>query len=276
MTEVFAPAKVNLTLHVTGQRDDGYHLLDSLVCFPAIGDRLTFTPASEMSLVVHGAPELPTDGSNLVLKAADLALPDHPHRIELHKSLPIAAGIGGGSGNAAAVIRFAAALKHNLNAAQIVRLGADVPVCITSQPQRFKGIGEVLEPIDVFPMSAHILLVNPRVSVSTPQIFNTLTHKTNPAMPDTLPAFETLDTLVNFIAAQRNDLQGPAIAQQPVIAEVIDTITNTRGCLFSRMSGSGATCFGIYRKQDEALQAAADIRSNFPSWWIENGALQFQ
>lgn len=277
MTEVFAPAKVNLTLHVTGQRDDGYHLLDSLVCFPSIGDRLTFQPSEKMALTIHNAPDLPTDGSNLVMQAAQMVLGGDPHAMELFKSLPIAAGIGGGSGNAGAVFRYAADRAGTAyDPIQVSMLGADVPVCVASKPQRFQGIGEIVTPIDPWPQSAYMLLVNPRVPVSTPQIFTALEQKSNPPMPADLPHLGTIDDLVSFIASQRNDLQGPAIAQQPVIAEVIDTITATPGCLFARMSGSGATCFGIYDTHEQVLKAAASIGSIRADWWVDYGDLQFK
>lgn len=273
--KVFAPAKVNLTLHVTGVREDGYHLLDSLVCFPAIGDHLTFTGAPLMSLKIENAPELPCDDTNLVMKAARQYLKSRPQAITLKKVLPIASGIGGGSADAAAVIRAAMALKTVMPPADtVVKLGADVSVCVPSVPSRMRGIGEQLDPVKVWPLEAHIVLVNPRVAVSTPTIFKSLDRKDNAPMPNELPSFGTLDQLVDFIAAQRNDLQGPAIAQQPIIADVIDTITATSGCLFARMSGSGATCFGIYAKAEDAVKAAAKISKSHKHWWVQTGALQ--
>jgi 4-diphosphocytidyl-2-C-methyl-D-erythritol kinase len=264
-----------MTLHVTGQREDGYHLLDSLVCFPDIGDQLTFSPAAKASLTITGNPDLPCDDQNLVMRAARLFLADHPQEITLIKHFPVSSGIGGGSADAAAVIRAAKSLSTgSLGLTKAQTLGADVTVCIDSQPARMSGIGEIVQPICTWPEPAFILLVNPRVPVSTPKIFNVLTNKTNAPMPADLPQFNTLDTLIEFISCQRNDLQGPAIDQQPIIADVIDMITSTPDCLFARMSGSGATCFGIYRKHEEVLKAAAKIGSNFPKWWVEYGALQ--
>lgn len=277
MFTIFAPAKINLTLHVTGQREDGYHLLDSLVCFPSIGDELSFEAAAETTLNIIGAPELPCDDDNLILKAAKLFIPDTPQAITLDKRLPIASGIGGGSADAAAVIRAAERLKADmppLEAAQT--LGADVTVCIASQPAVMSGIGEIVAPIAKWPSGGYILLVNPRVPVSTPAIFKTLTNKSNPPMPVEHPRFNTLEILVKFVADQRNDLQGPAIAQQPIIADVLDAIRATPRCLFARMSGSGATCFGIYETHEEVLKAAAEIGSNYPAWWVEYGDLQFR
>jgi 4-diphosphocytidyl-2-C-methyl-D-erythritol kinase len=274
--KVFAPAKVNLTLHVTGQREDGFHLLDSLACFPAIGDHLTFTGAPMMSLAIQNAPELLCDDTNLVMKAARQYLKSRPQAITLDKHLPIASGIGGGSADAAAVIRAAIALRTAMPPPEtVLRLGADVSVCVPSVPSRMRGIGDILSPVEIWPQNVHILLVNPRVAVSTPAIFKSLTHKGNPPMPAELPQFNTLDRLVDFIAAQRNDLQGPAIAQQPIIADVLDAVSVTPGCLFARMSGSGATCFGIYEGAKEAVKASEEISAEHPNWWVDHGALQF-
>lgn len=275
MIKVFAPAKVNLTLHVTGQRDDGYHLLDSLVCFPAIGDQLTFSGAPLIKLTVSGAPELPVGEDNLVMQAARQYLKSRPQGIVLEKRLPIASGIGGGSADAAAVIRAAMQLKTAMPPPETVyKLGADVGVCVPSQPARMRGIGDKIDVLPAWPTGGYMILVNPRVAVSTPTIFKSLTQKNNAPMPDDLPRFSTLDTLVDFVTAQRNDLQDAAIAQQPIIANVINTISATPGCLFARMSGSGATCFGIYAEAQDALKAGNKIRSNCPDWWVAEGALQ--
>lgn len=274
MTTIFSPAKVNLTLHVTGQRADGYHLLDSLVCFPNIGDQLRFSPADTMSLEILGGAELPSDRNNLVMRAADAFL-DTGHQITLDKALPVSSGIGGGSANAAAVIRYALKSSEPVDLiARAANLGADVPVCIASTPQRFEGIGDVLTPVNIWPDGGYMLLVNPRVPVSTPAMFSALDSKTNPPMPAELPPFATLKALVDFIAKQRNDLQAPAIAAQPVISNVLDAIDTNQGCLITRMSGSGATCFGIFQDQADVLKAAAQIGSNHPDWWVDYGEMQ--
>ena len=309
MIKVFAPAKVNLTLHVTGQREDGYHLLDSLVCFPDIGDRLSFSPAEQMSLTIKNAPELSCGEDNLVMKAARRFLDDSPQSIELFKKLPIASGIGGGSANAAAVLRAAQLILRRSEPETLksvtsppratahltqdgetpppvpqefdpdlfvdaLTLGADVPVCLSSRPARMRGIGDQLSNLTFWPDQGHILLINPGVGVSTPEIFNALPHKDNAPMPANLPQFSTLAHLIEFIETQRNDLQGPAIAQQHVIADVIDEISATSGCLIARMSGSGATCFGIYAMAEEAVKAGKEISKRHSNWWIGTGALQ--
>jgi 4-diphosphocytidyl-2-C-methyl-D-erythritol kinase len=264
--EVFAPAKVNLTLHVTGQLDDGYHLLDSLVVFADIGDRLWVSEAAETSLQVTGryAKGVPTDPSNLVWKAADLC--GMTVDITLEKNLPNAAGIGGGSADAAAMIRAAKRLGCNPTG-DIASLGADVPVCMANTPQRMQGIGDVLNHVGQLP-DLWIVLVNPRVDVPTPAVFSKLQSKTNMPMSDHLPDWEGFAEFCEWLADQRNDLETPAIAIQPVIEEVLDTLADAG---FKRMSGSGATCFGLYPSAHAASLAAERIQNEHPEWWVAGG-----
>ena len=257
-TEAFAPAKVNLSLHVTGQRADGYHLLDSLVVFADLGDRLWFDPADALFIEVTGpfAAGVPTDRQNLVWQAAELA--GWCGRIRLEKNLPHGAGIGGGSADAAAGLRAFG------GAERAAELGADVPVCLRTSPQRMRGIGDVLEPLPDLP-AFDLLLVNPRVEVPTGPVFKHLVQKNNPPMPDPIPTFGSLAALCNWLAAQRNDLEAPARALAPQIDEVLTALGDSR---LARMSGSGATCFGIY---DDATQAEARIRAVHPDWWVAHG-----
>ncbi|MBK5934498.1 4-diphosphocytidyl-2-C-methyl-D-erythritol kinase [Rhodovulum imhoffii] len=265
--EAFAPAKINLTLHVTGRRADGYHLLDSLVVFADAGDRLICAPAEGLSLMVTGprAGGVPTDGRNLVLQAA--ALFDGPGvAITLEKNLPAAAGIGGGSSDAAATLRaLAALLRRPLPAAEaVLALGADVPVCLCPRPVRMRGVGEVISAAPEMPRMG-LVLVNPGVEVPTPVVFGALAEKTNPPMPD-LPGWNTAADLAGWLKVQRNDLESPARLHAPVIGDVLEALAATPGCLLARMSGSGATCFGIYGTQAAAQNAAQRLHGR---WWVQ-------
>lgn len=271
MLKIFAPAKVNLALHITGQRDDGYHCLDSLVAFPDIGDELVIEDAPRSDLHITGAPGLPADDSNLVLRAA--ALFDEPKHITLHKNLPLSSGIGGGSADAAATLR--ALSTHTTNTPppeDVLALGADVPACVLSQPLHMKGIGEQCQLLPHWPKDGYMLLLNPGVAVSTPEIFQALPTKNNASL-DSYPRLDTLSTLCDFLAGCRNDLQPPAIATQPVIGDAIAAVENTTGCLLARMSGSGATVFGIYPDAQTAGAAQHQITRHHPDWWLCNGAL---
>ena len=269
MNRAFAPAKVNLTLHVTGQRSDGYHLLDSLVCFADVGDWITVEKATTTTITVTGpmAHGVPIDSRNLAMRAADMM--GLKAKITLEKHLPAAAGIGGGSSDAAATLRALAALYDmplpNPNA--LLELGADVPVCMGSQLMRMGGIGENITPLADLP-GWPMLLINPRVSVPTGPVFQALPSKSNAPMPDDLPLTNNINEFAAWIAAQRNDLQGPAIALQPLIADVLAALQDTQSCLIARMSGSGATCFALFETDDDRKAAAAAIKQANPSWWV--------
>lgn len=273
-TRVFAPAKVNLTLHVTEKRADGYHLLDSLVVFADVGDNLTISRADALTLTIDGpeAANLSADHDNLVLRSAR-ALSDRGAWIKLTKTLPVSSGIGGGSADAAAALRGLAQLwKMSIPDEQLLQLGADVPMCLQSRSVRVRGIGEDLTPLHDLPQLPAVL-VNPRVPVATPDVFRTLTQTTKPPMPDALPRFKGPIDLADWLATQRNDLQPPAIALQPVIADVLTQLEKTKDCRLARMSGSGATCFGLYPDASSAAQAAAEIGQTQPDWWVRMAKL---
>lgn len=257
---VFAPAKINLTLHVTGQRADGYHLLESLVVFADVGDRLWIAPADTMSVEVSGpfADGVPVDARNLVWQAAELAR--SPCHIHLQKNLPHGAGIGGGSSDAAAVLRHFGIMRD------AVRLGADVPVCLSMQPQRMQGIGEVVSPVAGMPC-CDILLVNPRVTLSTPAVFSALAVRDNPAMPQDFPGWPDAAALAHWLATQRNDLLIPAMGLAPAIGDVLQAIRGS-DALYAGMSGSGSTCFGVFASGEKAAAAKASIALKQPDWWI--------
>ena len=254
-----APAKINLALHVTGRRDNGYHLLDSLVVFTELGDRVTVAPGTP-SLRITGpfADDLPFTGDNLCLRAARSVGADAA--ITLYKALPVASGIGGGSADAAAVLR---ALDRRPPAPEA--LGADVPVCLASGPARMRGLGEIVDPLPGIP-ALHLVLVNPRVPVSTPEVFRALHRRDNPGLPDP-PEGADAALLVEWLKATGNDLQPPAIRVAPVIADALAALADA-GAALARMSGSGATCFGIFPDAAAALRAAGSLAAARPGWWV--------
>lgn len=260
--EAFAPAKINLTLHVTGQRDDGYHLLDSLVVFADMGDRLHLADGPEMRMEVTGpfAEGVPTNDRNLVWQAALLA--GWTGLIQLEKNLPHGAGIGGGSSDAAALLR---AVRFAEDASV---LGADVPVCQYGRAARMSGIGDIVDPVAGLP-PLHAVLVNPGVHVPTPRVFDALKTKENPAMEALAPA-PSMGAFVRWLNDQRNDLEAPAVATQPVIADVLKALSEVARGGVVRMSGSGATCFALFENAGRAELAAKDIAAAHPDWWVRD------
>lgn len=269
----FAPAKVNLYLHVTGRRADGYHLLDSLAVFPAVGDWLRATPASVLSLEVEGefGAALAGEADNLVLRAARALGGSAGARIVLEKQLPVASGIGGGSADAAAALRLLCRLWGLPSPAPSVgvALGADLAVCIGSRPSRMGGVGEVLTLAPDLP-AAGMVLVNPGVSLATQEVFRA--RAGGFSAPAVLPAgWPDAAGMAADLAALRNDLEPPAIALRPVIGTVLAALAAAPGCLLARMSGSGATCFGLF--PDAAAAEAAARALARPGWWCWGGAL---
>jgi 4-diphosphocytidyl-2-C-methyl-D-erythritol kinase len=260
-----ARAKINLSLHVTGQRDDGYHLLDSLVAFAGVGDDLSVSGASDLSLVVDGplSQGVPTDASNLVLKAAHMFASEKGAAIRLTKNLPNAAGIGGGSADAAATLLALAELWDAPLPDNPIDLGADVPVCLSPMALRMRGVGDELSAVPRLP-ALWCVLVNPRVALETPPVFRTLKVKENPAMAD-MPEWQHAEDFAQWCAKQRNDLQAPAITLAPVVQDVLDALAPS---LLARMSGSGATCFGLCGSAEQADALAAQISRDHPEWWV--------
>ncbi|WP_457646464.1 4-(cytidine 5'-diphospho)-2-C-methyl-D-erythritol kinase [Profundibacter sp.] len=270
---VFASAKVNLTLHVTGRRADGYHLLDSLVVFADVGDVVTTVDGAGLTLDVTGpeAGDVPSGESNSILQAARfLGVDDVAFSLEKH--LPTAAGIGGGTADAAAALRAVAQLRGVDMPADVLPLGADVPVCLRGCSTRMSGIGEELADVDGLP-DIWAVLVNPRVGVSTPEVFKRMQRKDNAPMPDQIPAFETVRDLAGWLAEQRNDLEAAAIEVQPEVAKVLVALRRVKGQLLTRMSGSGATCFAIFGDEQSAKGAAQEISTQHPEWWVRNTRL---
>lgn len=273
-----APAKINLALHVTGRRGDGYHLIESLAVFTRFGDRLQVSAAEEDGLAVSGryAAGVPVDGRNLIAMARDAlrkaagSRNAFPVAIALEKNLPVASGIGGGSSDAAAALRLLARIWGlDIDAAELAEialsLGADVPMCLAAQPLMARGIGENVEPLPAVP-SLGLVLVNPGVPVSTPQVFSALRRRDNEPLP-ALPARIDFHSLRNWLEATRNDLEAPAREIQPAVADALQALKRADAG-FARMSGSGATCFGLYETGNVAKRAAAAIRARHPDWFV--------
>ncbi|EEW24818.1 4-(cytidine 5'-diphospho)-2-C-methyl-D-erythritol kinase [Rhodobacter ferrooxidans] len=272
MATEFAAAKINLTLHVTGQRADGYHLLDSLVVFADVGDRISVAAGDALSLRITGpmAGALPVSDDNLVLRAARAFGAAQGVEITLEKHLPVASGIGGGSADAAATLRALAALWHLPlpDAAAVLKLGADVPVCLTGRAVRMEGVGEAITPLAHRLPAGWLVLANPNVGVATPAVFRALTRRDHPAMPRELPKLADAAELAAFLQMMRNDLEAPAIQLAPVIATVKAGLSAQPGCLIARMSGSGATCFGLFADPLAASAAARALQAAQPGWWV--------
>jgi 4-diphosphocytidyl-2-C-methyl-D-erythritol kinase len=337
-----APAKINLHLHVVGRRPDGYHLLDSLVVFAAIGDQLTVSPAQDLSLSVTGpfAGALAAEADNLVLRAAralwnrsrpsDAGLSGAPisgapisgvipgvveadsprvmagpspamtravvsrldrsnssaagvaapgmgtsagAKLVLEKNLPVASGIGGGSADAAAALRLLSrfwGLDPDAAGSLAAGLGADVPVCLAGTPALMSGIGEVLDPAPCLP-DVGLVLVNPGVAVATPAVFRNRSGPFSSRARFPAQGWKDVASLVDSLSVTSNDLEAPARLLAPEIGDALDTVAAAPGCLLSRMSGSGATCFGLFPTPEAARGAASRIVRD--GWWVWGGGL---
>ncbi|MCE9649954.1 MAG: 4-(cytidine 5'-diphospho)-2-C-methyl-D-erythritol kinase [Parvibaculum sp.] len=275
-----APAKINLSLKVLGRRPDRYHELQSLVVFAACGDVLTGEPADALSLDVAGpfAGALAGEGDNLVLQAAKL-LGDYlgiepKAHLRLEKNLPVASGIGGGSADAAAAFRLLKKLWNadtdpSALASLALCVGADVPVCLDVAPALMWGKGELIARTDALP-PFWLVLANPGVALSTAEVFGAL------AAPDLaekcagpiLPAMRSFDDLTAWLADNGNDLEAPARKLAPAIADVLEALKATKDCRLARMSGSGATCFGMFADEVSARAAEAALKKARPGWWV--------
>ncbi|HEC90678.1 MAG TPA: 4-(cytidine 5'-diphospho)-2-C-methyl-D-erythritol kinase [Alphaproteobacteria bacterium] len=284
---VIAPAKINLYLHVTGRRADGYHLLDSLVAFAGINDVLSVRPAAELTLELTGpfAEDIPAAGDNLVLMAAralrEQAGINDGAALKLTKRLPVAGGIGGGSADAAATLRalnglWGLGLADTELLALGLKLGADVPVCLRGRAAFMGGIGENLVPAPVLPR-AWVVLVNPGRALSTPAVFEMRRQMMGddfsaPAGFNYAP--QDAAELAAVLAKRRNDLEAAAVALVPAVGEVLAALNETAGSLLARMSGSGATCFGIMATAEAAATAALALAGGHPDWWVKAASLK--
>jgi 4-diphosphocytidyl-2-C-methyl-D-erythritol kinase len=270
----FAPAKINLALHVLGRRLDGYHEIDSIAAFADVGDELVFSAADAFALTADGpfATLLPPPENNIIATAYRQALEIAaargrklpPVAVHLTKNLPVSAGIGGGSADAAAALRGFLKIAgieplDDAIAAAALMLGADVPVCLIGKACRMQGVGERVTPLDNF-KPLHAVLVNPRVEVPTAAVFGKLGLE--PGESSRTPIADTTNP-----SAWRNDLMVPAIALAPVIAEVLTVLESRHGMTAARMSGSGATCFGVFEDGVSATAAVRAINLYHPRWW---------
>ena len=274
-----ANAKVNLALHVIGQRSDGLHLLDSIVAFPEYGDELFFEEADELSLSISGPygnqlSKETTDASNLIIRAVKL-LRDKNNgvAIKLIKNLPIAAGIGGGSSNAAITLKTLSMLwKEKMpKLTDILDLGADLPVCLSNELQRIQGIGEIRTELTK-PSPMWIVLANPGIKIPTAKIFGLLRSKENGKLEPLLDTTDQ-DSFFRYLNRQRNDLEIVTCDLFPEVRKLLHTINDTSNCKLSRMSGSGATCFGLYTEKNHALQAKEMIENCFSKAWVVSASL---
>ncbi|WP_374570025.1 4-(cytidine 5'-diphospho)-2-C-methyl-D-erythritol kinase [Phenylobacterium sp.] len=280
--QAFAPAKVNLFLHVGAPAADGYHPLCSLMVFADVGDRLSVYPADAIEMVVDGpfAQDLAGEGDNLVLRAARAILaatpgPKPPFGLMLEKMLPVASGLGGGSSDAGAALRLlSGALGLNLSGETLeaiaAELGADGAACLWGRPVIAEGRGERLTPAPGLPV-VDAVLVNPRTPVSTPAVFRALdaagsfSDVTPPPMPE---AFEGVEELAAWLLGQRNDLQAPAVGLAPQIGDVLACLQDEPETLLARMTGSGATCFALCAGDYEAESLAGRLAGLRPDWWV--------
>lgn len=270
MISEFAPAKVNLALHVTAKRGDGFHLVDSLVVFADIGDHLSIETAARDQLEVTGlfAAGVPVGPENLVWKAANL-FPDRPPlKITLEKNLPPASGIGGGTSDGAAIVRGLVRLlgREVPKASELTSLGADLPVCVTARPSRMAGIGEVVEPITNLP-PFNSLLINPGVEVSTARVFGMLSRTDGKGLSP-FPLADDRGEWLAYLHDQRNDMAMAAQSMVPKIGEALQALAGAKHCQLARMSGSGATVFGLFPDANSAAAAGRTIADHHKDWWI--------
>ncbi len=276
---ILAPAKINLALHVVGQKTDGYHLIETLCVFAEGGDRLFAFDSMRDEFEICGpfAKAVPASKQNLVIAARDALRTGFaetaagPVAIRLEKNLPVAAGLGGGSSDAAAALillsRHWQLGMESVNLSETgLPLGADIPMCVHAVPLIARGIGEAIETIANFP-SLVMVLVNPGVPVPTGDIFARLKSKQNPPLP-ALPGDLSDTSLIDWLKSTRNDLQPPAESVAPEIAESLRALEGS-GAVLARMTGSGATCFGIFENTDDALAAERIIASGHPQWFVK-------
>ncbi len=276
-----ARAKVNLTLEIRGKRADGYHELESLVLFADFGDRLEYRVGGPFSLSIEGPFALGLDrGGNLVERAALAYAQQHrggepSGAFRLIKNIPVAAGLGGGSADAAAAFRLLAAAQGAADSLEAMipaahSIGADVPCCLLSNAAIMTGIGEVLHPLaPIAPLPA--VLVNPMLPLATRDVFAALEAAPlteAPPAPD-LPKFAGIADTVAYARKRANHLESPARRLLPVIGDILAVLDAAPGALLARLSGSGPTCYGIFSNRDDANAAAASIGQEYPGWWVQ-------
>jgi 4-diphosphocytidyl-2-C-methyl-D-erythritol kinase len=273
-----APAKLNLFLHICGRRADGFHLLDSLYVFTEFGDHVSLRPATNFDLQLSGefSNAVASGEENIALKAARklarYANYDSGVSMHLEKNIPVGAGLGGGSADAGAALRGVRDLWNcPVSDSELqelaLSLGSDIPACVMSRACQVRGVGEWLIPVFITP-EVWVLLVNPRIELLTAQVYRNYTgaFRKEISLPERINSF---DELIALLTPVTNDLQEPAISMVPDIAKVITAIESTEGCRISRMSGSGATCFGLYESKDALMTAAREVEEAHPKWWCK-------
>jgi 4-diphosphocytidyl-2-C-methyl-D-erythritol kinase len=279
-----ARAKINLTLEVLGRRADGFHEIRSLVGFAALGDALALTPGERLELEVEGPFAASLGGDSLVLDAAEAARQRvrglKLGRFRLNKVLPVAAGLGGGSADAAAALRLISRLNPELPASAAAELapalGSDVNVCLASRPALITGRGEKVEAVGGFP-ACGMVLVNPGQSLSTQAVYAALQVKSSPmaqGVAEKLDFGGDLGALLAYALPRSNDLEAPAASLVPEITDVLRALSACQGVRLARLSGSGATCFALFATEDEAKACAARLRGQHPAWWVAAGLLE--
>jgi 4-diphosphocytidyl-2-C-methyl-D-erythritol kinase len=277
----FAPAKVNLTLQVGRARGDGLHPLQSITVFADWGDEIAVEPSTGLHLNVQGdhLDEIGDPNSNLVLKAAYAlrAAADKPEfgaEISLSKRLPVAAGLGGGSSDAAATLRALNRLWDlDFSTKQLAEIGtvvgADVPACVFARPLMMEGIGEKISPLMAWP-DLNAVIINPRQRVSTGEVFKKFdSNSPEPLGLEKIPALGSFDTVISRLLDSQNKLESPAIEIAPVISECLAALRDTDDIKLARMSGSGASCFGLYPNSMSARAAVDRLESEHPDWLAE-------
>ena len=280
---MFAPAKLNLFLHVTGKRADGYHTLQSLVCFVDVGDHLEISPHDSLYLEAEGPFAASLGGSprdNLIYKAAVLLAEEYKvplrGKITLTKNLPVSSGIGGGSSDAAAALKGLAKiwrLPEDTERLQrlALKLGADVPACFYKKTAWMEGIGEKITLLHDLP-DLYFVLANPLVATPTAQVFGKFNGRFSPEIQFS-GRRKTIEAWLADFKMYRNDLTAAALAVTPEIQNVMSALAGTTGCLLHRLSGSGATCFGIYSSAAMATAAANQLKEKYPEWWITEASI---
>jgi 4-diphosphocytidyl-2-C-methyl-D-erythritol kinase len=266
-----ANAKINLFFNIIGKRADGYHLIESLVVFAKdIYDEIEITESSDNKTFVTGGDfaECLSNDENLIDKALRLFSKDKKFHCKLTKNIPVGAGLGGGSADAAAIARFLDYKQSNLSE-KLLKIGADLPVCYFNSPTLCFGIGDVLEPITNFP-KLHLVLVNPRKELLTKDVFiNNKIINAAPLKEQILNFNYDTDKLINFVIANENSLTDSAIQLMPEIKNILELIAKQSACVISRMSGSGPTCFGVFKLKEEAIMAVNNIQGRYPSYWVQ-------
>jgi 4-diphosphocytidyl-2-C-methyl-D-erythritol kinase len=289
MLRISAPAKLNLFLHITGRRDDHYHLLESLFVFTKLGDEIQIEPANTLSLNIVGpySTQLKNEPveNNLAFRAGLLLKSKYAIQngaaITLTKNIPIGAGLGGGSSDAAAVLNglnqlWHLNLSHETLSDMALSLGADVPACLLAKPTFVSGIGETMDDFSL-PFSIPVLLVNPNIRLSTPSVFQAYQNADLPFSPSIKSrsiSAHNWSTFLSMLKNNRNDLEQSAIELEPSIAVILNCLNQQPQCALARMSGSGSTCFALFSDPASAKAAMLTLQSRYPNFWIKNTQIE--